>query len=125
MTRAMERSEKPLSQPQTPGTDREPEGELWIDRWILPAVRDLAMLPVLLVMIGHVVAFTAPAILFAVRDRSFGAQLALSGLLVLTFGCVRFELRRHGRPDVLSWILLVTWMASAAAAWACGHYGLL
>jgi hypothetical protein len=121
----MQRPERVVPQPQTPGSEREPEGELWIDRWILPAVRDAALLPLLLVVMGHVVAFTAPAILFAVRDRSFAAQLALFGLLVLTFGCFRFELRRHRRPDVLSGIAIACWIASAAAAWASNHYGLL
>lgn len=107
-----------------PGSDREPKGELWVDRWILPAVRESTLFPLLLVVIGHVVAFVAPALLFAVRDRQIGARLAVLALAVLTFGCVRFEFRRHRRPDLLSAILLATWLASGAAAWACDRYGL-
>jgi hypothetical protein len=107
-----------------PGSDREPKGELWVDRWILPAVRESTLFPLLLVVIGHVVAFTAPALLFALRDQQFGARVAVLALLVLTFGCVRFEVRRHRRPDILSAILLATWLASGAAAWACNRYGL-
>ena len=107
-----------------PGSEREPKGELWVDRWILPAVRESTLFPLLLVVIGHAVAFVAPALLFAVRDRQIGARLALLALAVLTFGCVRFEFRRHRRPDLLSAILLATWLASGVAAWACDRYGL-
>lgn len=114
-----------MTGPGIPDPEREPQGELWIDRWILTAVRDLALLPVLLVVIGHVVAFTAPAIVFAVRDRSYGAQLAVCGLLLLTFACFRFEFRRHSRPDVLSGIVVGSWITSAGVAWVCNHYGLL
>ena len=106
------------------GSEREPTGQLWVDRWILPAVREPTLWALLLVMIGHVVAFVAPALLFAVRDGYIGARMAVLALLVLTFGCVRFEIRRHRRPDLLSAILLVTWLASGAAAWACNRYGL-
>jgi hypothetical protein len=106
------------------GSDREPKGELWVDRWILPAVRESTLFPLLLVVIGHVAAFVAPALLFAVRDRQLGAQVGVLALIVLTSGCVRFEIRRHRRPDLLSLILLATWLLSGAAAWACDRYGL-
>jgi hypothetical protein len=45
------------------GSEREPTGELWVDRWILPAVRESTLFPLLLVVVGHVVAFIAPALL--------------------------------------------------------------
>jgi hypothetical protein len=101
------------------------EDELWIDRYLLPAIRETTLFPLLLVVIGHAVAFIAPALLFSLRDRSFGAMLALFAIGVFTVQCVRFEVGRHGRPDVLSAIVLSTWLASAAAAWACDHYHLL
>lgn len=99
--------------------------ELWIDRYLLPAIRESTLFPLLLVVIGHVVAFIAPALLFSLRDRSFGAMFALFAIGVLTVQCVRFEVGRHGRPDVLSAIIGATWVASGAAAWACDHYHLL
>lgn len=105
-------------------SEREPRGEFWVDRWVLPALRDLALLPLVLVVIGHVVAFTAPTLIFALRDRSFAAQLALLGLLALSFACVRFEIRRQHRPGVLSAWLGATWLVALAAAWACNHYSL-
>jgi hypothetical protein len=104
--------------------EREPRGELWVDRWILPALRELTLLPLVLVVAGHFVAFVAPMLIFAVRDRRLGAQMAVLGLMVLTFGCVRFEFRRHGRPGLLSAWIGGTWVAAIAAAWACSRYAL-
>jgi len=94
-----------MSNSGRPRNEREPRGELWVDRWILPALRELTLLPLVLVVAGHVVAFAAPTLIFALRDRRIGAQMAVFGLIALTFGCVRFEVRRHGRPALLSaWI---------------------
>ena len=107
-----------------PGDAREPQGELWVDRWILPALRDTALLPIVLVVAGHLVAFVAPMLIFALRDRKIGAQMAVLGLMVLTYGCVRFEIRRHGRPGLLSGWIGGTWIAALAAGWVCNHYSL-
>jgi len=103
---------------------REPQGELWVDRWILPALRDTALLPIVIVVSGHIVAFTAPMLIFALRDRKIGAQLALLGLLVLTVGCTRFEIRTRGRPALLSGWIGGIWFAALGAAWACNRYAL-
>jgi hypothetical protein len=113
-----------MSRSDKPRNEREPRGELWVDRWILPALRELTLLPLVLVVVGHVVAFVAPTLIFALRDRSIGAQMAALGLIALTFGCVRFEVRRHGRPSLLSAWIGGTWLAALAAAWACSHYSL-
>ncbi len=107
-----------------PNDAREPQGELWVDRWILPALRELTLLPLVLVVAGHVVAFVAPTLIFALRDRRIGAQMAVFGLVGLTFGCVRFEVRRYGRPGLLSAWIGATWLAAIAAAWACSRYSL-
>jgi hypothetical protein len=104
---------------------REPRGELWVDRWILPALRELTLLPIVLVVVGHLVAFAAPMLIFALRDRNLGAQLALLGLLALSFECARFEFRRYGHPALLSAWIGVTWLASIAAAWAGNRYAIL
>ena len=104
--------------------EREPHGEFWVDRWILPAMRELTLLPLVLVVVGHVVAFVAPLMIGAIRDRTLGAQLGMFLLAVLTFECVRFEVRRHGRPDLLSAWVGATWITSIGVAWACNHYGL-
>jgi hypothetical protein len=113
-----------MSHSGEPRNEREPRGELWVDRWILPALRELTLLPLVLVVIGHVVAFVAPTLVFAIRDRNIGAQMAVFGLIALTFGCVRFEVRRNGRPALLSGWIGGAWLAAIAAAWACDRYSL-
>ena len=106
-------------------SEREPEDELWVDRYLMPAIREPTLLPLLLVFIGHIVAFLAPLLLFAIRDGSFGSQLGLLLIVFLTQGPVRFEFGRKRRPYPLSWILLATWVTSGLTAWACDHYKLL
>lgn len=101
--------------------DEASKEELWIDRYLLPALREPTLFTMLLVFMCHVVAFMAPALLFAVRDQSFGSMLALFAIGVLTVQCIRFEVGRHGRLGVLSAILLSTWLASGVAAWVCDH----
>ena len=113
-----------MSSSGEPSDEREPRGELWVDRWILPALRELTLLPLVLVVVGHMVAFVAPTLIFALRDRRMGAQMAVFALLTLTFGCVRFEIRRHGRPALLSAWVGGAWIAAIAAAWACSRYSL-
>jgi hypothetical protein len=113
-----------MSSADEPSDEREPHGEFWVDRWILPALRELTLLPLVLVVVGHLVAFVAPMLIFALRDQGLGALLAVLGLLVLSFECVRFEFRRHGRPALLSAWIGVTWLTSIATAWACNRYGL-
>jgi hypothetical protein len=113
-----------MSNSDEPSDAREPQGKLWVDRWILPALRDTSLLPVVLVVAGHFVAFVAPVLIFAVRDRRIGAQMAVLALLFLTFGCVRFEIRRNGRPGLLSGWIGGAWLAALVVAWACSHYSL-
>jgi len=50
--------------------------------------------------------------------------MAVYGSMVLTFGCVRFEVRRHSRPALLSAWIGATWLTSIAAAWVCNRYSI-
>ncbi len=78
----------------------------------------------MLVVVGHAVAFVAPMLIFALRDRRIGAQMAVFALITLTFGCVRFEVRRHKHPDLLSAWIGATWLTALATTWACNRYPL-
>jgi len=40
-----------MAKSDEPADDREPHGELWVDRWILPPLREPALLPVVLVVV--------------------------------------------------------------------------
>ena len=110
--------------------DRDDEGEeevseLWVDRYIISALREPTLGPLVLVVIGVVVAFIAPALLFAIRA---GRVYSIMALLILGFGSfaiVRFDIGRHRRPAIFSKVIFATWLASCAGAWACDHWGLL
>ena len=75
-------------------------------------------------MIGHAVAFLAPILLLALRDRRGSAAAALVMLVVLSAGVVRSETRRAGRPGALSVVLLVTWTLGVGIAWLADHTGI-
>ena len=51
-----------------------------VDRWVMPYITDSTLWPVLLVIMAHVVAFVAPVLLFAVRDRHYVAIATALGL---------------------------------------------
>jgi hypothetical protein len=82
----------------------------------MPFVRDPTLWPVLIVVIGHAVAFLAPILLLALRDGRGSAATALALLVVMSGGVVRSELHRVGRPGALSVVLLVTWTLGGGIA---------
>ncbi len=95
----------------------------WVERWILPFVRESTLWPILLVIIGHAAAFLTAALLIALRDRRPAAGVALLGLLFLSASVVRYEWTRVGRPAALAGVLLATWLLSGALAFVADRYG--
>lgn len=93
------------------------------ERWVLPYIEDSTLWPVLIVVLGHLVAFVAPVILMAVRDRWFPAIGALTGLLLLTTFATIEEVRGRGRPGAQTAILAVAWTLCAGGAFVADHYG--
>ncbi|MFQ5698135.1 MAG: hypothetical protein ACE5IL_07605 [Myxococcota bacterium] len=103
-----------------------PSPELpWLERWLLPYMRESLLWPVLAAIVGHIVAVVAPALLYALRDHSPLGALALALLLALSVGGAHEEVRQCGRPGALGGVILVTWILSGAVALAADHYGLL
>lgn len=98
-------------------SEPEPEPRDWVDRFILPFVRESTLWPVLIVLIAHAVAFIGPAMLFAVRDGSRASAVVVALLLVASALVVRFEWRRDHRLAALTITTAVTWLASVAFAW--------
>lgn len=86
------------------------------ERWIAPFVREPLLWPVGIVLIAHAVAFLAPVLLLALRDRRFGALGALTGIVVLSGAAARAELARLHRPGVVCGLLAATWACAVAAA---------
>lgn len=87
------------------------------ERWVLPYFEDSSLWPVLLVSLAVLAAFTAAALLFAIRD---GLPVAMMGLLLLLVGAVqtvRWERRVRGRMGAVTWAIALTWLVSGAVAW--------
>lgn len=109
-------------------SDLEPESDApeedWVDRFILVFVHESMLWPILVVIIGHVVVFTAPALLLAMRDRRASAFAALLLLAFFSVQIVRFDLRRSGRLAALSALVSVVWVLSVAVAWVAHKTGI-
>lgn len=81
--------------------------------------------PLYAVMLGHGVAFFAPILLFAFRDRSLFALASIAILMVSSGSVLQRDWERYRRPGPLGGTLLALWMLSAAAAVLANHYKLL
>lgn len=95
---------------------------LAIGRWLLPYVIEPTLWPVTLVVLAHVVAFIAPLMLLAWRDGVGSAWVVLGLSGALSLAGMAAEIRSAHRPG-LAWAIIVpTWLASAATAWAAHIY---
>jgi len=103
---------------------REPEGDSWVDRWLLPFVRDSALWPILIVLLVHGTILLAPALILTFRDRSIGAALALLLISFLSFEGVRNEVKGRGRPGALTVLIAIVWVGGGFTAWGADRYGL-
>ena len=92
---------------------------------MLPYVREPALWPVALAVLGHVVVVLAPLMLAVHRVGSWLAAAALGGIAALTLVPVVHEVRVHGRPGAVFVALALTWVVSVAAAVGAGSAGLI
>ena len=110
--------------PPPPRSD-DPEQHLpFAERWIAPFVREPLLWPVAFVIIAHAVAFLAPVLLLALRDRRISALGALTGILVLSGAAVRAEVTRQRRAGMVCALLAVTWACAVLAAIAADRTGI-
>jgi hypothetical protein len=114
----------PAPRPPLPSVDP-PGWPDWVERWILPYLREHVLLPVLLALLGHVVIVLAPLMLWAWRTGSGLAAVLLVALAAATTGLCAFEAVRFRRPGVVTLTLSGLWVVSAAVAWFAGRAGLL
>jgi hypothetical protein len=97
--------------------EAEPVPRDWVDRFILPFIRESTLWPVLIVLVAHAVAFIGPALLFAVRDDSRASQVVIALLLLSSALVIRFEWRRDHHLAALTTTTAITWLASLAFAY--------
>jgi predicted alpha/beta hydrolase family esterase len=94
------------------------------ERWVAPFVREPLLWPVMIVIVAHAVAFLAPVLLLALRERRLAALGALTGVIVLSGAAVRAELARLHRPGVVCGLLAATWGLAVVAALVAHRTGI-
>ncbi len=98
---------------------------LWVERFVLPFVRDSSLLPILIAIIGHFSIALAPLLLWVFRAHNPVGAAALLGFLVLSVEVVSLDLKAARRPAGLSAVLFSTWALAGLFAWIGNRYGLL
>lgn len=111
--------------PPPTAEDREAEDPHGVDLWVMPYLRDSSLWPVLVVLIAHVVAFIAPLMLYAVRDARGGPMIGMGIVAFFTIRGFRWEMRTRNQFGAISWLIVVSWVASAVAAFFAGRYDFL
>lgn len=104
----------------------EPDDEPWspgVERWVMPFLREPALWPVAVAVVGHVVVLLAVILLTAARSPSPWAWAALILLGLSTGGQVVREIRATGRPGLWTGTLLGTWAAAAGLALLADRLG--
>jgi hypothetical protein len=90
----------------------------------MPYVRESALWPVLVALLGHVVIVIAPILLGLARGNAAMA-LPLTMLVMGSFWLCKTDVQAGGRPGAVSLVVLLTWLMSALTGWAGGASGLL
>jgi hypothetical protein len=103
---------------------REPQGANFVERWLMPFLRDSALWPILIVVLVHATILLAPALILAFRERSVGAMLALAAFFFLSFEGIRNEVRTRRRPGALTALTAIVWVGGGIVAWAADRVGL-
>lgn len=96
-----------------------------VERWVLPFVRESALLPVLIAIIGHFAIALAPLLLWAVRGRSPLGAVGVVIFLALSWEIASLDLKARRRPAALCVVVGSVWALAALAAWGGHRYGLL
>ena len=96
----------------------------FIEEQIIPLIVEPSLGPVWLVLIAHIAAFGAWALLIALEQGRISAYLGVFGLFWLTGTAAVTEVRQRGRPGALSGLVVATWAATLGFAWAAVHWGL-
>ncbi len=117
---------KDLSREPNPvADDRDGEEPHGVDLWVMPYIRDSTLWPVLVVLIAHVVAFITPLMLYAIRDERIGPIIAMVIVVGLTVRGFVWEIRTRNQFGAISWLIVVSWIASAIAAYFADMHNFL
>jgi len=108
-----------------PGEGRRRELSRWLDAIVLPFVREALLWPVLVVLVLHAVAFVVVLLVHGLRDGGGWSRIGLVVSVAVSLGALHLERAARGRFQVLSAIVLVSWLLSIASAWLAARHGWL
>lgn len=95
-----------------------------VEHFLRMLLGESMLMPVLLVILGHAVAFFAPVLLFALRDRSLYALAALAPIIVLFLSAVYRDARER-RLRATTGVASLIWVLSVLAAYFGDRYGII
>lgn len=97
----------------------------WVEKWVLPYLGETALWPVLIAVIGHVVALLTLVVLTAWREPLPIGAFGLGLMLVITSRLAWVEIRFYKRPGAMSGFIALCWALSFGGAIFAEHTGLL
>lgn len=112
--------------PDPEPSEEEPDGEehSFIEERVVPLILEPTLGPVWLVLIAHISAFGAWALLVALEQGRISAYLGVFGLFWLTGTAAVQEIRQRGRPGALSGLIVAIWAMTLGFAWSAKHWGI-
>lgn len=111
------RTDPDVLPPTEPGPSAGGGYPRWVERLILPFVREESLWPVLVAILGHVLVGQLFLLRAALRDRQLPALLALAGMLYLSAQLVLAERRAVRRVGPITGAICATWGLAAIGAW--------
>jgi hypothetical protein len=112
-----------MTEPEPPAEASDSTGSFIEDR-VVPLIREPTLGPIWVVLVAHVAAFGAWAILIALEQGRISAYLGAFGLFWLTGSAAVAEVRQRGRPGAVSVLVALTWAATLGFAWGARHWGI-
>ena len=97
----------------------------FVETFLLPFLRNSALWPVTLAVLGHVVLFLVLMMVRALNGSIVPAMAMLAALAMGSAFVVTEERRRRGKLAEFSVLLAVLWGSSALIAWALRDTGVL
>jgi hypothetical protein len=96
-----------------------------VDKWVIPYLSDSTLWPVLVALIGHVVALLALIVLAAWRRPMPIAGFGCFVILAISCRVVWTEIAFYRRPRGVTLFIVICWTIACAMAAAGDHFGVL
>lgn len=94
----------------------------FLEGHLLPALKERTLWPVWIVIIAHVAAFGAWALLLALEERRISALLGVFGLFWLTGTAAVAEMRHRGGPGAISLVIALIWATTLGFFFAARYW---